>query len=46
MYSRAVIKVGGSLAVILPSEIVKYLKVKKGDELRFNISRGEVVLFR
>lgn len=34
---RKVTKIGNSLGVTLPQEVLKHLKIKQGDEIKFNL---------
>jgi len=34
---RKITKIGNSLGVTLPQEVLKHLKIKHGDEIKFNL---------
>jgi len=39
---RRLVKMGGSLVVSVPDEVVKEWNLKKGDEVRFTVQKGSV----
>lgn len=42
---RKVTKLGNSLGVTLPPEVIQYIKAKQGDELKFELtSDGSVII--
>jgi len=43
---RKVTKVGNSLGITLPQEVLKHLKVKHGDVIKFNLDDNNNILIK
>jgi antitoxin component of MazEF toxin-antitoxin module len=41
---RAVVKIGGSLRVTIPTEIVEMMRIQVGDEIEFSSSNGDIMI--
>jgi len=41
---RTIVRVGGPLRLTVPPEIAEILKVEAGDEVEFDMTKGEVVI--
>ncbi|MCH5585977.1 AbrB/MazE/SpoVT family DNA-binding domain-containing protein [Shimazuella sp. AN120528] len=39
---RKVTKIGNSLGITLPAEVLQHLKIKQGDKIVFNLEQGKV----
>ena len=46
LYTAKVIKNGTSLAVVIPVNILRELKIDRGDTIAFAIAEGDIIMMR